>query len=158
MAAEVERPSWSRPPFEPGHTLSLKHGVNSPRMVEPIAEELVGRLLADPDVAYLRAPSYQPALQAWARAEARVQLLTEYVADRPPVEGKPLPALEQLRQWESTAAKARDKLGLNPLARAALMKQLAATQAFSGIAGVQAAGLAALTARGLRAVPAGGAS
>jgi hypothetical protein len=117
--------SWQRPAFEPGNQLATKHGAYSPAKVDPVAQAYVDALLADPDVDYLRRPSFLPAIWAWARAEARVQLLTEWVADKPPVEGKPLPALEQLRQWESTAAKARDRLGLNPVSQAALHRDRA---------------------------------
>jgi hypothetical protein len=39
---------YSWPPFEPGHTLSTRHGAYSPRRVEPLAAELVELALADP--------------------------------------------------------------------------------------------------------------
>jgi len=35
----------SRPPFEPGNTVSLHHGANSPRSLEPIAAELEEQII-----------------------------------------------------------------------------------------------------------------
>src|SRR5690625_1979101 len=70
------------PDFTPGNTASVQHGAYTPRKVDPLAAELVERVTTDPDLAYLSAPSVRPALWAWARAEARVQLLSEYLANR----------------------------------------------------------------------------
>jgi hypothetical protein len=158
QSSEVERPAWSREPFAPGNALAVTHGANSPRLTDPIVAELVERLLADADVAYLRAPSYQPAILAWARAEARILLMAELLAK------SDLPAkvvrstTDQLHRAEASAGRARARLGLDPMSRAALMKQLAAGQYMKGLVGVRQAGLAALSARGLRSVPGGEAS
>ena len=130
-----------RPPFP------VTHGAYSPKRVDPVASGLVHDLLADEEVAYLRAGYFLPAIWAWARAEARVLLLTEWLADRPPTEGKPMPALEQLRQWESTAAAARTRLGLDPTSRAKLLKDLAVTSAMGG----NRSGLESLAERGRQA-------
>jgi hypothetical protein len=53
-----------RPPFQPGHRLSLRHGSFSPRTVDPIAVELVEGVLAEPATADLAAAHWRPAL--WA--------------------------------------------------------------------------------------------
>lgn len=78
--------SWSpafpgqRPPFAPANEVALQHGAWSPRRVDPLAEEIRSRVLADPSTAYLLEPRWAPAVHAWARAEAQVQLLTEHLA------------------------------------------------------------------------------
>lgn len=130
--------NYSWPPAAEGNELALRHGAYSPRKSEPLAIELVERVLADPDVSYLQAPSYAAALWAWARAEAQVQLLGEYLLklgeDLDPDKGgglvddkgEPRPALLALERAERRAVKARERLGLDPLSRAKLGKDVAA--------------------------------
>lgn len=134
-----ERPKargYSWPPFEKGHELSMRHGAYSPRRVEPLAGEMVERVIGQASVegspvGYLLDVTYRPALWAWARAEARVQLLEEWLQDRGSVgvdaEGEELGAARALHRAETLAAKARQSLGLDPLARARLGKDVAAT-------------------------------
>jgi hypothetical protein len=71
--------SWA--PFQHGNEIGLRHGAWSDRHMDPWATELVEGLLADDDVAYLRAPRWAAAVWAWARTEARVALVTEYLTD-----------------------------------------------------------------------------
>jgi hypothetical protein len=101
--------------------------------VDPIAQALAVELLADETVAYLREPRYTAAVQAWARAEAKVALVSEYV-DSMPLEmamnskaGSTSP-LEQLRRLEATALTHRSRLGIDPMSAAKLHKDVAATQ------------------------------
>lgn len=125
---------WQRPPFRPGHTLSLKHGAYSPRRVEPLAEELVESTLAAAAdrgsvTAYLSEPSYRPSLWAWARAEAKVQLLTEWLMDRGgdlDEDGEVRSAAALLERVERRAVTLRARLGLDPLSRAKLGRDVAA--------------------------------
>lgn len=121
-----------RPPLQPGHEVTLKHGAYSPRRVDPLAKDLVDLMLADPGLGYLTAPAYRPELWAWARAEARVQLLQEYLEDRAGDDTVPDPSDERVRsaelalhRAEARAASGRNRLGLNPLARAKLGKDVA---------------------------------
>ncbi len=120
-----------RPPFPPGHTLSVQHGAFSPRIVDPVARDLVEATLADSSLGYLQAPAYRPALWAWARAEAQVQLLMEYLARRG---GDGLGDLEEdrvrtahllLHRAEARADRGRARLGLDPASRARLGKDVA---------------------------------
>lgn len=130
-----------RPPFEPGNpyrvqpgnTLAVTHGAFSQRMVAPVAQALADAVLADPTIAYLQQPSYRPALLAWAAAEARVIIIEQWV-DGMPIEsaaeserGQTSP-LELLRKWEATASTHRARLGLDPLSRARLGRDVAAAQ------------------------------
>src|SRR5665647_239163 len=68
-----------RPPFQPGHELSIQHGAWSPRKVDPLAREVVAQVLADPANAHAAQPRHRFALWAYARAEAQCQLLSEYL-------------------------------------------------------------------------------
>lgn len=120
-----------RPPFQPGHELSIQHGAYSPRKVDPLAAELVERLLQDPTVGYLQTPAYRPALWAWARAEAQVQLLTEYLEQRGKGgvgdlgDERVKQAYLLLHRAEARADRSRARLGLDPLSRARLGKDVA---------------------------------
>lgn len=121
-----------RPPFAEGNELALKHGAGSPRRRDPIAQALVAELLLDTSVEYLKAPRFAGAVQAWAVAEAKCALISNWV-DSMPIEvaaeskqGQTSP-LELLRKWETTAQTHRSRLGLDPLSAARLGKDVAAT-------------------------------
>ena len=128
---------WPREkPFEPGNELSMTHGAYSPRRTEPLATELVDHVLdladADAGMGYLRAPVHRMALWAWARAEAQVQLLTEYLADQAGESGVGdldddgiRGAYLLLHRAETRATTGRTRLGLDPLSRARLGKDVA---------------------------------
>ncbi|WP_142026825.1 P27 family phage terminase small subunit [Blastococcus colisei] len=125
-----------RPPFQPGHDLSTRHGAYSPRRVDPLATELVALVDADPAVAWLTAAD-RPALWAWARAEAQVQLLTEYLERAGEAAADGVGDLDNdavksayllLHRAEARALSGRARLGLDPLSRARLGRDVAATQ------------------------------
>lgn len=116
--------------FEPGNTLSpaASHGAYSPRRYEPLAQELVDLVLGDPATAYLQAGHWRPALYAWARAEAQVQLITEWLADQA-TDKHPIGDLGDervraayllLHRAETRATTGRTRLGLDPLSAARL--------------------------------------
>lgn len=139
MSAEQWVPAFEgqRLPFQPGHTLSLQHGAYSPRKVDPLARDLVDQVLAEPDARHLSAVVYRPALWAWARAEAQVQLLTEYLAKAGEASGDGVGDLDSeriragyllLHRAEARAMSGRARLGLDPLSRARLGKDVAAGQ------------------------------
>ncbi|XAS66549.1 hypothetical protein V3C33_13770 [Micrococcaceae bacterium Sec5.7] len=120
-----------RPPFTEGNELAVKHGAGSPRQRDPIAQALAADLLADDSVAYLRAPRYAAAVKAWAVAEAKCGLISNW-CDSMPIEvaaSSPKPGtsapLELLRRWEATAQNHRSRLGLDPLSAARLGKDVA---------------------------------
>lgn len=126
-----------RPPFQPGHELSILHGATSPRKVDPLARELVEQVLADEQAAHVRAPVYRYALWAWARAEAQCQLLTEFLARRGEEAGDGVGDLGAVRvrsaylllhRAEARATTQRTRLGLDPLSRARLGKDIASGQ------------------------------
>jgi hypothetical protein len=123
---------YSWPPFEKGHTVSLRHGAWSPRRVNPLASELVEQLLANDDVAYLRAAKWGPAVWAWARCEARIQLVTDYLIDLVGSgrlgdldDPKVSAAYRLLDRFEAQAVQQHGRLGVDPLSAAKLGKDVA---------------------------------
>lgn len=156
--AEREAAVYRWAPFEAENTAAVKHGIHSARMVVPLAEQILAERRADPTwPEFLNQPVYAAAVNAWARAEAMVALYTEYIAQQTPEEmstefgqaeeditgdgvkggdstrrsrtRKTGPSLEQWRKLEQHASLLRTKLGLDPLARARLGKDIASSQA-----------------------------
>jgi hypothetical protein len=144
MSAEARSYSW--PPFEPGntlgrkfepgHELSLKHGARSPRRVDPLAAAIVEAALdlaraEASTTAFLLDASYGPALRAWAVCEARCELVRAWLADHGGLDGvagdgEIRPAADLLTRLENQALKHRERLGLDPLSRARLGRDVAA--------------------------------
>lgn len=123
-----------RPPFTPGHTLSVQHGAWSPRRVDPLAADMVAVVEGDPEVTWLRTVD-RPALWAWARAEARVQLVEEYLMAAAAEAFNDVGDLDAdrvksayllLHRFETRAATLRSQLGMTPLSRARLGRDTAA--------------------------------
>lgn len=124
------------PPFEPGNDLAARHGAYSPRKVDPLATQMVALVDADASISWLTAAD-RPALWAWARAEAQVQLLSEYLELAGRQAGDGVGDLEEeriraayllLHRAEARALSGRARLGLDPLSRARLGRDVAATQ------------------------------
>ncbi len=102
------------------------HGAYSPRRVNPLAEAIHGHLVANnPHLT----PSDNLEVWALARAEAKTQLVSEWL-DR--VEAGEIKANDHrielatrnMQRWERQAQSSRDRLGLSPLARARIGKEL----------------------------------
>lgn len=128
MAEAARGYTWA--PFEPGNEIATRHGAYSPRRVDPLAAELVDQALADVDLGYLTAPGYRPAVWAWARAEAQVQLLAEHVErlGLDFAEAAVSAAYAALDRAERRAERGRARLGLDPLSRARLGRDVTATR------------------------------
>ncbi|MBA8964752.1 hypothetical protein JOJ86_006030 [Rhodococcus percolatus] len=133
VIASIPARGYSWPQATAGNTIAQQHGAYSPRKVDPLAEEFISNALAQPDLDFLKAASYRPALWAWARAEAKVQLVEEYLSGLT-TDGvgdldskRILAAHALLDRSETRADKLRSKLGLDPLSRARLKRDTAAT-------------------------------
>ncbi|WP_212744333.1 hypothetical protein [Rhodococcus sp. Q] len=126
--APVPASSWQRPPFEKNNTLALQHGAHSERSIAPIAARWIETALAQ--CAYLNDPSYTPALTAWARFEAKVDLLHDWIDEHGLIgpTGDATPAAKLLPVYEGRAASLRATLGMDPMARAKLQRDAAATE------------------------------
>ena len=122
-------PHQLRPPFEPGNTLSTKHGAKSERVIRPIADRLVAGITEErPDLAEAQ---YEPAITAWATAEAQCILLRRYADDYGLLDQKGLPR-PFTRLWRlagASAAQHRKRLGLDPSSNAQLVRDRATASA-----------------------------
>lgn len=116
------------PPIKKGEQLALKHGAFSPAVVDPVARDLAVMVLEQ--VTYLNDPSYDAAVRAWSRAEAQVLVLSAYIDKHGALDddGVPRPALSALKDFENRAARERTRLGLDPLSRAQLGRDVMAQQ------------------------------
>ena len=142
------------PPFGAGNQVAAVHGAHSERRVAPLAAEIergARALPSWPD--YLDEPTYAPAVAAWCRAEAIVELLWRWLGEQDPLDalastsesttdveefrggsrsrtkGRRVESvLAQLARWEATAARHRQRLGLDPLSRARLGRDHAAAR------------------------------
>ncbi len=119
-------PGDTRPPFEKGNVAALTHGGYSPRKVDPLAAEIVGAVREH--VTWWRAAD-EPSIWAWARTEARAQLIAEWLAEKGgdlDDVGAVRPAADLLTKLEARAESMRARLGLEPLSRARLGRDVAA--------------------------------
>jgi hypothetical protein len=150
MSVESARPArgYSWTPFAPGHELSMKHGAFSSRRLAPRAQELVTQALAGAVIEgsttwYLTEPSFGPAIWAWARSEAAVELLEAWLADHGgPIddEGQIQPAAHHLERVARRAERLRSRLGLDPLSRGQLARDLATVKQSGDLARLKAIG------------------
>ncbi|MDQ6947592.1 MAG: P27 family phage terminase small subunit [Actinomycetota bacterium] len=153
-AGPARRYSWA--PFAPGHTLSLAHGVYSPRSWKPLAAAIAAEL---PDLApWCSRPTYGPAVAAWARTEAQVRLVEAWLDEHGPLDtdGVPRPAAALLARLESRAQSLRAELGLSPLAHARLLATFATTPTGaddSALDALMAAGREVMAARAIDPAP-----
>jgi len=120
-----------RPPFAPGNDLSLRHGVYSPRKIGERSAVVVAQLLEQPGVGYLQAPEYRASLWRYAQRQAKADLMhdrmLEHAETCAEIAGcQVCESLERRwREFDTAAAKASERLGLDPLSRARLGKDVA---------------------------------
>jgi hypothetical protein len=137
-----------RPPFtsdhpaiaQQGNERALQHGAHSSRKVMPLARELLDVLLSAPSTpGWVKAPEHRLELLALCRADAQVHLLTEWLASRAEeaeddvdragvgdlADERVKSAYLLLHRAEARAASARTRLGLTPVSRARLGKDVA---------------------------------
>ena len=133
--------------------MAERHGAYSPRKVDPLAQELIDAMLqvASVDgspVAYLADPTYRPALIAWGRAEAQQDLIEAHLAELGPIDpdGKVRSAADLLERVARRAERMRARLGLDPLSRASLAKDLAVAMSGHDLDRLKALGQALLDA------------
>lgn len=114
---EVQRPL--PPPAPPGNLRAATHGAFSDRFVLRDADELVD-VLYDA-VPHLRDDDYL-AVRDYAICQVRVWRLSAWLDANGDFDrrSRPRPALELLRRWLDRADRARSRLGLDPISRAAL--------------------------------------
>lgn len=110
-----------------GNEIALKHGAWSERMIAPLAARLVAEVIEGNS--YLQDATYASALQSWGRTEARIELVTTYLLEHGgdlEGDGSVRPASELLNKLEARAENLRARLGLDPLSRARLGRDVTA--------------------------------
>jgi len=125
--------SWE--PFAPGNTAALVHGIHSERALAPVVQQLADVLLGEGNTPpYLQAIEFAPAVRAWLRAEAQALLGSEWLESmsvearfEPKKAGTAAPA-EIVRKLETAAAGHRQRLGLDPLSKARLGRDVTGAQ------------------------------
>ncbi len=119
MSGDARGYAW--PPFDPGHTLSTRHGADSERRWRPIADRLAAEALDQ--APWLGRRSFRAALAAWAKAEARVELVDAWLDEHGVLDadGVPRPAATYALRLEASAATRRAALGLDPQSFARLL-------------------------------------
>lgn len=132
-----DKRGYSWPPFEAGHELSTTHGARSPRRLEPRAALVLEQTLADDGLAYLQQPAYAATLANWCRAQAALELFSEWLFVQPleaqlkPPRGGTRSPLEVWGGMLKTSTGLADRLGLTPLARARLGRDVVAAEALA---------------------------
>jgi hypothetical protein len=120
-----------REPFTAGNTAAVVHGADSGRQVVPLAGQIVERYLGGGECPeYLKAPHFLPTVEAWARLQARAALLDDWLAGMS-AEEMTMPrkagGSSPVEIWlaaERAAGRARERLGLDPVAWAKLARDL----------------------------------
>jgi hypothetical protein len=112
-------PASSRPPFEPGNALAVRHGAHSPGIVGKRATEIAERIA--PIVPNYN-ESHAPTVELLARELARIELADEWLDEHGIFdgEGKPAGILKMRSVWTNSAARLANDLALNPTAQAKL--------------------------------------
>lgn len=120
-----------REPFGEGNRAAVVHGADSPRAVVPAAEQLVEQFLGLGSCpAYLKEAKFLPAVQAWARLQARTALLSDWLDGMTPEEmatPRKVGGSTPVELWlsaERAASRARERLGLDPASFAKIARDL----------------------------------
>jgi len=121
-------PAKTFPPFEVNNTMALKHGAQSPRVVEPLADECreyIGQVIEAEDISYLKLPSFQIALDNLAWSWAQVLKLRQWVLEHP----EDMKGRDQLERFEGRFDKRLAACGFYPLDGARLRQVLTSAAA-----------------------------
>jgi hypothetical protein len=113
-----------RPPFQPGHEISVKHGAYADVKLGPRVEELAEtvRVLVGP----LYRESDELAVRLLAMCLARIEAAEAALAEAEPGDLARLQA--DMRGWTNTSRRLLNDLGLTPAARARLGLDVARTR------------------------------
>lgn len=122
----ARRYKW--PDAELGNTIALRHGANSPRVVEPLADEcraFIEGIIEDEDISYLKLPSFQIALDNLAWSWAQTLKLRQWVLEHP----EDMKGRDQLERFEGRFDKRLAACGFYPLDGARLRQVLTSAAA-----------------------------
>ena len=116
----ARRYSW--PPFEAGNVAALRHGARSPRRLGELASALAAELTSA--APWTSRPAFHRAVTAWATSEAACELYRVHF-DRVGLfdeAGELQAGLDRWDRAEGRASRLRDRLGLDPIAYARLVR------------------------------------
>ncbi len=128
---------YSWPPFEPGNTVSVRHGGFSDRLVSERAKQV--RALLFENYPYLADDVFAEALERYCRAEARAQMLHEWImavvegsVEVAPRNGRPRTGVEAVPPYlwseasraEANAQKFGQDIGLDPIGHVRIARDL----------------------------------
>jgi hypothetical protein len=129
---------YSWPSFAEGNFAALRHGARSPRVLQPIADQLAAGLV---QVApWTSAESFQGTVASWSWAEAQAVVLRAWLDEHGLVDddGQPRNAAAMLERVEGRLAGLRAQLGLTPLALGRLLATLSQVDGDKGSQGLEA--------------------
>lgn len=117
---------YSWPPFEADNTKAVKHGAYSKRIIDPMAAKIGNELVES----YPHLRDFLEATLEYARVDAQVERLQMWVNEHGELddEGEPTSANILLLRTRTHLLNLADRLGLTPLARAKLGRDVAATE------------------------------
>lgn len=145
-AAGTEVAPWQRPPFAPGHELSMRHGAYSVKRIGERARTVASDVL---DLApHLDDPAWSLAVTEYAMARGRLELLTvaieNHLTTQPIAKLSPR-LVESATAASREAAAQRASLGLDP-------RSLAELQTIKSMAALNMAQIAAQAPQVLEAI------
>ena len=113
-----------RPPFQKGHTLTLKHGAHSPRNIDPRRDEIVASLREV--MPHLNNEGYTPQLMRYGKTLAQLERLDEWLDDHGLIGkgGSVKPATKLRLDLDKLALGQATALGLTPASHAKVLRDL----------------------------------
>jgi hypothetical protein len=146
-----EARGYTWPPFEPGNTVSLRHGAFSHRVISEAGQQIRHALLES--YPYLADDAFVEAIDRYCRAEARAQLLHDYITEKVDTEGveavKPYLWAEAGRA-EANAQKFGSECGLDAAGHAKIARDLGLARNIQRDANARRTDELAATGRALR--------
>ncbi len=123
----------SRAPFAPGNSVSVRHGAKSTRRMEALADAKLAEIRSQ--ASWIEDVD-QHTLRAWLVAEARCDTLRRHTDLHGLVDekGRPTGAADFLIRCERQASDLRSRLGLDPLSRGRLGRDVAVAHAVADAA------------------------
>lgn len=121
-------PSGSWPAFAPGNKAAVVHGTHTPLLTDPIADSFIAEMMAVAP-GYMDDASFRYAIRGWAMAETRSLLYDTWMdgledEEKYRATGAQAPAIARSQELAEAAARARTRIGLDPVSRVKIGKAL----------------------------------
>ena len=131
--ARIGTKAWPANPFPDGHTVTVKHGAHSERLVGPLSDELLESIGELVDGTPAAIPTFAAARGVLARKLARLTLVVEWLEEHGWIDddGDVRAAADLEVRLLHSVEKSLDTLGLTPVSAAKLGVDLARTRSLS---------------------------